>query len=176
MKIYTKTGDDGTTFLPGKGRVVKWLPEVELQGDLDELNAWVGVIRKEYGDHNGQLKEIQGDLLEIGAQLARGCQILKDEDIAKLERWIDKYDADLKPLTNFILPSERPEAHVARAVCRRTERNFYAIKAGQPVLSLDPKFNLVGEYLNRLSDYLFTLARYHLHKEEVWVSRAKTAE
>jgi cob(I)alamin adenosyltransferase len=168
MKIYTKTGDAGTTGLFGGGRVGKDHPRVEAYGDVDELNATLGVARaaEVMPRIDEVLVPIQRDLFAIGALLAtpdreKMRQHLEkarvDEDrVAQLERAIDDADRELEPLRAFVLPGGTPKAaalHVARTVCRRAERRVVRLQADEEIPQL------VVVYLNRLSDLLFTLAR-----------------
>jgi len=168
MKIYTKTGDAGDTGLFGGGRVPKSHPRVEAYGDVDELNATIGVVRAAGGDAqiDALLLRVQQDLFAIGALLATPDRErmrmhldkakIDQERIVELERAIDAADTELEPLRAFILPAGSPQAaalHVARTVCRRAERRIVDI-AGE--MEIPP---LVIAYLNRLSDVLFTLAR-----------------
>jgi cob(I)alamin adenosyltransferase len=168
MKIYTKTGDAGSTGLFGGGRVPKDDPRVEAYGDVDELNAFIGMARsvEVMPRIDEVLVPIQRDLFAIGALLAtpnreKMAQHLEkaridDIRIAELERAIDEGEAELEPLTAFILPGGSPKAsalHVARTVCRRAERKVVRL---QHEVELPP---LAVIYLNRLSDLLFTLAR-----------------
>ena len=169
MKIYTKTGDAGDTGLFGGGRVPKSHPRVEAYGDVDELNATIGIARAA-GDPDAQidalLLRVQQDLFAIGALLATPDRErmrlhldkakIDQERIAELEGAIDAADAELEPLRSFILPGGSPKAaalHVARTVCRRAERRIVDIATE---MEIPP---LVVVYLNRLSDVLFTLAR-----------------
>jgi len=169
MKIYTKTGDAGDTGLFGGGRVPKNHPRVEAYGDVDELNATIGVARTA-GPADAQidalLVQVQQDLFAIGALLATPDRErmrlhldkakVDQERIVELERAIDAADAELEPLRAFILPGGCPKAaalHVARTVCRRAERRIVEIA---DEMEIPP---LVIVYLNRLSDVLFTLAR-----------------
>lgn len=168
MKIYTRTGDQGTTGLFGGGRVPKDDIRVEAYGDVDELNAVIGVARsvEMMPRIDEVLVPIQRDLFAIGALLAtpdrdKMAQHLEkariDEGrIAELEHAIDQGDAELEPLKAFIIPGGTPKAaalHVARTVCRRAERHVVRL---QHEVELPP---LAVIYLNRLSDLLFTLAR-----------------
>lgn len=163
MKIYTKTGDAGETGLFGGGRVPKDDARVRAYGEVDELNAWIGfaiAIHLPTFESN-VLEVIQRDLFSIGAELAtpdarKLRASLDDATVGALERVIDSYDPKLKPLKNFILPGGSPKAaalHVARTVCRRAERSVVTLARSQPV---NP---LIIQYLNRLSDLLFVLAR-----------------
>ena len=168
MKIYTKTGDAGDTGLFGGGRVPKNHPRVEAYGDVDELNAVLGVVRaaEQMPRIDEVLVPIQRDLFAIGALLAtpdrdKMQQHLEkarvdEARIAELERAIDAGDAELEPLRSFIVPGGSPKAaalHVARTVCRRAERRVVELGAETEIPPL------VVIYLNRLSDLLFTLAR-----------------
>jgi cob(I)alamin adenosyltransferase len=170
MKIYTKTGDTGDTGLFGGGRVPKSHPRVEAYGDVDELNATIGVARAAGSPPDPQidalLVHVQQDLFAIGALLATPDRErmrmhldkakIDQERVAELERAIDAADAELEPLRAFILPGGSPKAaalHVARTVCRRAERRIVDIA---DEMEIPP---LVIVYLNRLSDLLFTLAR-----------------
>jgi cob(I)alamin adenosyltransferase len=168
MKIYTKTGDGGETALFGGGRVSKHHVRVMAYGDVDELNSALGaVMAAPPADfEHDLLEQIQRDLFAIGGQLATREPEKVERALAKaqidagriamLERAIDRADAELAPLAEFILPGGTPKAaafHVARTVCRRAERNVVALHELEPV----PPIILV--YLNRLSDLLFTLAR-----------------
>jgi cob(I)alamin adenosyltransferase len=168
MKIYTRTGDRGDTGLFGGGRVGKDHPRVEAYGDIDELNATIGLARSiELMPRIDEvLVLVQRDLFSLGALLATPDlekmhqQLEKaridDERIAQLERAIDDGDRELEPLRAFILPGGTPKSaalHVARTVCRRAERR---------VVHLQHEVEIPGVvviYLNRLSDLLFTLAR-----------------
>jgi cob(I)alamin adenosyltransferase len=168
MKIYTKTGDKGDTGLFGGGRVPKSHPRVEAYGDVDELNASIGLARsiEMMPRIDEVLVPIQRDLFAIGALLAtpdreKMRQHLEkarvdEERIAQLEHAIDDGDRELEPLRSFIIPGGTPKAaalHVARTVCRRAERRVVSL---QDEIELP---ELVVIYLNRLSDLLFTLAR-----------------
>jgi cob(I)alamin adenosyltransferase len=165
MKIYTRTGDTGETSLFGGTRVGKDDPRVHAYGEVDEVNAHLGLARASAADPeiDVELVRLQRDLFALGAQLAdpghkagdRSAKArLGDEDVARLEQLIDRMEADLPPLRNFILAggtSCGAALHVARAVCRRAERAMVA---------LDPAVDSVLlRYINRLSDLLFVLAR-----------------
>ncbi|MHB1862213.1 MAG: cob(I)yrinic acid a,c-diamide adenosyltransferase [Gemmatimonadaceae bacterium] len=168
MKIYTKTGDTGDTGLFGGGRTPKNDPRVEAYGDVDELNAAIGLARasEPMPRVDEVLVPIQRDLFAIGALLATPDRAkmkqhldkarIDDGRIAELERAIDDADAELEPLKAFIIPGGTPKAaalHLARTVCRRAERRVVALRGTVDV----PDLALI--YLNRLSDLLFTLAR-----------------
>lgn len=165
MKIYTRTGDDGTTGLLGAGRVLKSGPRVEAYGTVDELNACLGVARSL--DTDGwlpDLADVQSRLFTVGAELAAATpavlaklERLVDDDVAVLERRIDGLEADLPPLTQFVLPAGPPLAaslHAARTVCRRAERRVVALAQLEAV---EPR---LVRYLNRLADLLFVMARW----------------
>lgn len=167
MKIYTKTGDKGTTSLIGGTKVLKSHERIEAYGTLDELNAHIGMCRDLLTDDQTRhiLGEIQDRLFTIGSALAcdpnkeTSLKIpdLKEEDITLLENEIDRMDESLEPLKYFILPGGHPvisQIHIARCVCRRTERLIVAL-----IQSGDSSENLMVKYINRLSDYLFTLGR-----------------
>ena len=168
MKIYTRTGDEGETGLFGGGRVSKSDPRVAAYGDVDELNSSIGVARAAAPSElfDAELERIQRDLFSIGGHLATpdpekvraalARAELSPARVAEFERAMDAADAGLPPLRAFILPAGSPKAaalHLARTVCRRAERSVVALALAQDV----PELFLV--YLNRLSDYLFTLAR-----------------
>ena len=165
MKIYTRTGDDGTTGLLGAARVLKSAPRVEAYGAVDELNAHLGLVRSlpEAEWLEPSLGEIQSALFDVGAELAtvdaralEGLKRVGDADVARLESWIDALDRDLPPLTTFVLPggpSLAAQLHVARVVCRRAERRVVALRQEGSVA------DTVVRYLNRLADLLFVQAR-----------------
>jgi cob(I)alamin adenosyltransferase len=166
MKIYTRTGDSGTTGLFGGGRVPKDALEVEAYGSVDELNACIGVAQASLGpgELHDLLGELQADLLRLGAELgcAQGLQdrlgldLISAADVARLERSIDVNEAVLDPLRTFILPGGSVAAanlHLARTICRRAERRV--LHARQAISVRDE----VIHYLNRMSDLLFVLAR-----------------
>jgi cob(I)alamin adenosyltransferase len=165
MKLYTKTGDDGTTGLFGGGRVPKTSARVAAYGTVDETNALIGVARatKLDGAIDQVLAAVQIDLFTIGAELAcvpgreskLGMALIGRADIERLEHAIDTADASCPPLRSFVLPGGSAQAaalHVARTVCRRAEREVLSIDDAQPRRE-------VVVYLNRLSDLLFALAR-----------------
>lgn len=170
-KIYTRTGDSGTTGLGGGQRVHKSHPRVESYGGVDETNAVLGVaIIHAQGDPKmkGLLESIQHDLFDLGADLC--TPIAKGEDASKalritqtqvdrLEAAIDDWNKDLGSLTSFVLPGGTPlssHLHVARTVCRRAERHVAALLE----LEADQTSGLTMMYLNRLSDLLFVLGRW----------------
>jgi len=164
-RIYTRTGDDGTTGQIGGERTNKDSPLIETCGQLDELNALIGVVRSgaipEKADR--VLAIVQNDLFAVGAEImapegtARKGSGINDEKVANLEREIDALEKELEPLRSFILPGgarEAAEMHLTRAVARRVERRCVAVSR---IRKVSPQ---VLCYLNRLSDLFFVLARY----------------
>ncbi|MCB9245886.1 MAG: cob(I)yrinic acid a,c-diamide adenosyltransferase [Flavobacteriales bacterium] len=167
MKIYTKTGDRGETSLLGGTRVPKYNPRIEAYGTIDELNAHIGLLRGQLGaDQNALIEQIQSDLFTIGSLLAATPKALKQmklpelklERITALEQAIDSMTEQLPELRSFILPGStnlNAACHVARCVCRRAERRVVELRDHEAEeIDLD-----LVTYLNRLSDYLFVLAR-----------------
>jgi len=165
MKLYTKTGDDGTTGLFGGGRVPKASARVHAYGTVDETNAAIGVARAAGLDAttDAVLARVQTDMFVLGAELAcvpgreskLSMNLLGEGDIERLERDIDEADAACPPLKSFVLPGGSPQAaalHLARTICRRAERSVLSIEDG-------PARRDLVVYLNRLSDLLFALAR-----------------
>ena len=166
MKIYTRTGDTGDTSLFDGTRVRKSDVRVAAYGDVDELNAWLGLIRAEGIDDDlaDMIVHIQRDLFALGARLADPAHRIAERvtkaavasaDILRLEEWIDALESDLPPLRRFILPGGTAAGallHVARTTCRRAER---------AIVLLDPQSieSEVLVYINRLSDLLFVMAR-----------------
>ena len=188
MKVYTKTGDKGTTALFGGTRVPKFHLRIESYGTVDELNSYIGLIRDQ--DINLHYKEIlidiQDKLFTVGAILATDPEkaILKngkerlnipkisEEEIQLLENEIDAMEAELPPMTHFVLPGGHTTVsycHIARCVCRRAERLATELNDTEPTDAM------VLKYLNRLSDYLFVLARklsFDLKADEVkWIPK-----
>ena len=180
MTLYTRTGDSGETSLFDGTRARKNDPRVDACGEVDELNAWLGLVRA-ISSPTGltgfdpalaeEIVHIQRDLFALGAQLADPADkiaarvtkaTLGDEDVARLERLIDRFEEELPPLRRFILAGGAPAGaalHVARTVCRRAERRMVA---------LDPRVDpVLLRYVNRLSDLLFVLARVTNHRAGV---------
>ncbi|NBX75842.1 MAG: cob(I)yrinic acid a,c-diamide adenosyltransferase [Proteobacteria bacterium] len=165
MKIYTKTGDTGTTGLLGGTRVSKGAPRIVAYGEIDELNACLGVIRAEtpHIPLKNALGEIQNHLFTVGAQLASPNSDPKIERITaahteSLERQIDAMQQTLAPLRNFVLPGGSKTAallHLARTICRRAERSMVLLSQHPS----EPVDTWVLMYINRLSDYLFVMSR-----------------
>ena len=165
MKIYTRTGDEGATGLFGGGRLLKCDPRFAAIGSLDELNAHLGLCRAASlpVDVDELAGRLQHDLFALGAELASpnassvDAGFLTPEDVEHMEAEIDRFEASLPPLRNFILPGGSATAaavHVARAVCRRAERDLVALAQTSPVRGP------LLQYVNRVGDLLFVLARY----------------
>jgi cob(I)alamin adenosyltransferase len=167
MKIYTRTGDDGTTGLFGGDRVRKSDPRIDCYGTVDELNAAIGlaaVAVSDSADLRAELREIQNDLFVIGSHLATpepgkaaALPTLEDTAVSRLEMEIDTAELDLPPLREFILPGGTEAAarlHLARTICRRAERLLVELALDRPVAPV------LITYLNRLSDWLFVHARW----------------
>ena len=158
-KIYTRTGDQGSTDLGNGARVEKDHPRLEAYGDVDELNSLIGLIAVEAlpTDLAELLQDIQHDLFDLGAELVvPGHEALQESQVARLEARIDEFNAELGPLQEFILPGggrAGAQAHAARTVARRAERTVYGLSRLEPVSSVTLR------YLNRLSDLLFVFAR-----------------
>ncbi|RAR75663.1 cob(I)yrinic acid a,c-diamide adenosyltransferase [Flavobacterium aciduliphilum] len=188
MKIYTKTGDSGLTSLFGGTRVPKHHIRIESYGTVDELNSYIGLIRDQeiHSLYKKVLIEVQDRLFTVGAILATPPEKetlkngekrlqnlgIKASDIEFLEHEIDNMEAHIPPMTHFVLPGGHPtvsHCHIARCVCRRAERLAVHLN------DIEPTDEHVIKYLNRLSDYLFVLARklsYDLNAEEVqWIPR-----
>ena len=188
MKIYTRGGDQGETSLFGGERVTKDTPRVEAYGSVDELNALLGLAASELegqADLRGYLGTIQRSLFDLGAELAtpesdasagrkKAVPQVNERDVTELESWIDKLDAELEPLRSFVLPGGARAAgllHLARTVCRRSERRVVALGHTETVVPV------WLHYLNRLSDLLFVMARVVNHRagveEPTWVGRGR---
>lgn len=176
MKVYTKTGDKGTTSLYGGVKVSKGHIRIDAYGTVDELNSAIGLIRSSIPveKFNHQLIQIQKDLFHIGAELAtpkekfylangksRLQHLISEKNISQLENWIDEMEEELPALTHFILPGGNTGAsfaHLSRCICRRAERISVALN------EIEILREELLKYLNRLSDYLFVLARAIAHK------------
>ncbi len=184
MKIYTKTGDSGETGLFDGTRVLKSDPRVATYGDVDELNAWLGLARSSITDPElaAMIEQVQRDLFAIGARLADPAHRIAErvtkaaavtaDDVARLEKWIDNLDAELPRLRRFILAGGSPGGamlHLARTVCRRAERAMVALASSTGGSGADAFEPTLLTYVNRLSDLLFVMARAANH-------RAGTAE
>ncbi|MGD0342165.1 MAG: cob(I)yrinic acid a,c-diamide adenosyltransferase [Bacteroidales bacterium] len=179
MKIYTRTGDDGTTSLSDGRRVPKFYIRVEAYGSVDELISWIGMLRScpENDKRRTFLIQIQNNLMLCAAVLSSGTNISKgrkidpDKDwIRLLEKEIDKMEQSLPPLKGFILPGGNQivsYCHIARCVCRRAERRVLKLNETEKIPEI------IYKYLNRLSDYLFILSRklsFELDNEDIkWI-------
>jgi cob(I)alamin adenosyltransferase len=167
VKLYTRKGDDGKTHLFGGPRVIKDDPHIEACGAVDELNAWIGVVRAETlpSDVDDVLHRVQHELFHLGAELATpglgegSPSRMEDQHVERLEQEIDRFEAQLAPLTEFILPAGVRSAallHTARTVCRRAERRVVSLELTRVAdLSCSPLIR----YLNRLGDLFFVLPR-----------------
>jgi len=181
-KIYTRTGDDGTTALGSGRRVAKFDLRVECYGTLDETNATIGLARLHTRSDQAldtMLARIQNDLFDLGAELcypdeskdARGRLSVSDAQVERLESEIDALNRELQPLRSFVLPGGTPAAsflHLARTISRRAERLMVAL-AARPS---EPVGGSALRYINRLSDFLFVAARYANDKgksDVLWV-------
>jgi cob(I)alamin adenosyltransferase len=165
VKIYTRTGDTGETSLFDGTRTTKDDPRVDAYGEVDELNAWLGLVRAAGLDAtlDAEVVRLQRDLFALGAQLADPADklaprvtkaVIADADVERLEQLIDRLEDELPPLRRFILAGGTPAGaavHVARTVCRRAERRMIALSP--------PVDSVLIRYVNRLSDLLFVLAR-----------------
>jgi cob(I)alamin adenosyltransferase len=174
VKIYTRTGDTGETSLFDNTRVSKADPRVNAYGEVDEVNACLGVARAVGvdGEIGHLIESLQKDLFALGARLADPSAriadrvtkaVMSDSDVHRLEQAIDRLEAELPPLRRFILPGGSPAGsalHLARTVCRRAERRVVALGTG----AVEP---VVLTYLNRLSDLLFVMARAVNHRARV---------
>jgi cob(I)alamin adenosyltransferase len=170
-KIYTKTGDDGSTGLGTGERVAKNAPRIAAFGTVDETNAAIGLARSQLAGNAGldtKLMRVQNDLFDLGADLcipdrgekpASEALRITEEQVARLEVEIDEMNAELKPLKSFVLPGGSGAAaalHLARTTCRRAERDMVALAANPA----EPVSSAALKYINRLSDYLFVASRY----------------
>ena len=158
-KITTRTGDQGTTGLASGERVSKDSPRIRAAGAIDELNSWIGLVAAQIdaGEVRECFSEMQQGLFEAGAELSLGAPRISEKDLGMLDTALEKFNASLPPLREFVLPGGNPAAaacHVARTVCRRAETLVVALQSLEP-----PAGSLLVAYLNRLSDLLFVLAR-----------------
>ena len=184
MRIYTKTGDKGSTSLFGGKRTTKDSLRIEAYGTVDELNSGLGVARSlnPQLDLDEMMAQLQNDLFVLGADLATPSgsrsshvQRIKSDHVTYLEKTIDRLDAHLQPLSTFVLPGGSPLAsqlHFARTICRRAERFVVKLSRKQKIGPL------CIVYLNRLSDLLFVMARYANHlegrQETPWIASPKS--
>jgi cob(I)alamin adenosyltransferase len=175
LKIYTKTGDKGNTSLIGGTKVPKSHLRIEAYGTVDELNSYTGLCKDLLADKHGKnmLQEIQDRLFTVGSSLACDPEKepkmkipdLHETDVTLLEKEIDHMNDLLPPMKNFILPGGHPTVshlHIARCICRRAERCCVRLEIEKEEVE-----SIVIKYLNRLSDYLFVLARYTSHQLNV---------
>jgi cob(I)alamin adenosyltransferase len=187
-KIYTRTGDAGTTALGSGDRVAKSHPRIHAYGTIDETNACVGLVRlhttsPELAVLDAMLARVQNDLFDLGADLcvpqapdeSQGGRLrIEQSQVERLEREIDQLNRDLEPLRSFVLPGGHPAAaalHLARTVCRRAERLMVELAGAEPGGVSPPAMR----YVNRLSDYLFVAARWANAKcggDVLWVPGA----
>jgi len=171
-RIYTRTGDDGTTGLGDGSRVPKDSARVEAYGTVDELNSAIGLVLSlcTEADVRVCLTRVQNELFNLGGELCMpDLTLISGEDVERLEADLDRFNASLPPLQDFILPGGSPDTghcHLARTICRRAERRTVSLAA-----ETDISADLVN-YLNRLSDLLFVLARVlgraHQDREQLW--------
>jgi len=174
-KIYTRTGDSGVTGLGDGSRIEKDSSRIQAIGSVDELNSWLGlVVEQILGENISSLKpaaeflrSCQHRIFDVGGEISiPGYQIITDAHVKKIESELDELNKDLLPLENFILPggsSLIAQAHLARSICRRAERDLVTLQS-EP----DQSVNADGlKFLNRLSDYLFVLARYIAREQKV---------
>lgn len=167
-KIYTRTGDDGSTGLGNGERVQKDCERVEAYGTVDELNSAIGMVLV-HADLHAEVRvclvRVQNELFDLGSELCIPDYVaLKDEQVTLLEQELDHFNESLKPLKEFILPGGHPAAaasHLARAICRRAERRTITLAHKEPVTKTSI------HYLNRLSDLLFVIARFINHDQRV---------
>lgn len=172
QKIYTKTGDKGSTSLIGGTKVPKSHLRIEAYGTVDELSSWIGLCRDLFTDETARtiLAEVQDRLFTLNASLAcdpvkepkMRIPDLKEEDITLLEKEMDRMNEVIPPMKSFILPGGHPtlsQLHIARCVCRRAERCCVRLN-----LEGEEVEGIILKYINRLSDYLFVLARYAGHQ------------
>jgi cob(I)alamin adenosyltransferase len=158
-RIYTRTGDDGTTGLAVGDRVAKDSPRIDAIGSIDELNSMLGLLLSDElpGRVRDALAPLQHRLFDLGGELAMpGAEVIRDSWVVTLETLLDELNSELPPLQNFVLPGGNAAAshcHLARSVCRRAERELLRLSRAEPVNSASLK------YLNRLSDLLFVVAR-----------------
>jgi len=158
-RIYTRTGDDGSTGLSDGTRIAKDHPRIEAIGAVDELNSAIGIVLAQAlpASLDSMLTDIQHTLFDLGGELSMPeTASVTGERVTRLEQWLDTLNAELPPLREFILPGGSPAAaacHLARAICRRTERRLHTLSQRETVNKA-----AIG-YLNRLSDLLFVMAR-----------------
>lgn len=178
-RIYTRTGDNGTSGLADGSRVGKDDPRMEAMGAVDELNSALGLVLTETLPEDSRvcLVDIQHDLFDLGGELSvPGHTLISAPHVSRLEAAIDRMNETLSPLEDFILPggtTAAAHAHVARAICRRAERRLVTLSRAQPIAPV------LLQYLNRLSDFLFVLARAlnrHAGKSDVLWQQGKNRQ
>lgn len=189
-RIYTRTGDRGETGLGNNERLPKHAARVQAMGDVDEVNSWIGHIRAALGAQHSEderLGQIQHDLFDIGGELSMpGYELVQENLVTELEQSIDRLNEHLPPLENFILPGGSEgvsRIHLARSVARRAERSLWALHDAESEQAR-PEGERLGDhvvkYLNRLSDYLFVLARSVASeaggREILWQNRYRDKE
>lgn len=169
-KVYTKKGDNGTTSLLSGRRIPKTMPEIRAVGVLDELNSFIGLLRSELHNSFELLEDIQWNLFNAGSIIINDTNVdlpkITQDDIEKLENWMDEMNEELPELKNFILPKGSTVvsiAHICRTICRRAEIEVLECKT----LDTFEKFHDITVYLNRLSDLFFVLARHLGNKEDI---------
>lgn len=186
-KIYTRSGDQGDTALGTNARIRKHAARIHAMGEVDELNSWIGHIRSALMQphlQDGQLSQIQHDLFDVGGELAMpGYALVQDNLVTDLEDAIDLLNAKLPALDNFILPAGNEattRTHIARSVARRAERQLWSLLAEETAAGNDVQERVSErsiQYVNRLSDFLFVLARSLAREsggqEVLWQSRHK---
>ncbi len=168
-KVTTKIGDGGTTALGDGTKVSKSDLRINCIGEIDELNSFIGHAKIATSDQRifKELIKIQNNLLNLGAEISipgKKLELVKDESVSDLEDIIEQMNKKLPSLKEFVLPGGdefSARLHIARTVCRRAERNIVNLVGG------DKKFNIWIQYLNRLSDYLFVLSRFHLSQDNI---------
>lgn len=171
-KIYTRVGDRGQTLLASGAKIRKTAPRIEAYGSVDELNSFVGLLRdrlveigEAFGDIESSLRRVQNELFDLGGELATPTEhldvsrqsVVREAEVKRLEEEMDIWNEMLPPLANFVLPgghSANSLAHVARTVCRRAERHVVRLRDEESDVR-----EVVGIYLNRLSDWFFVLSR-----------------
>ncbi len=182
MKIYTKTGDKGSTGLFGGKRISKDDIRIEAYGTLDEMNSFLGYLNASFdiSEYNSLILKIQNRIFDIGSHLASDPEKdvlpsgIDEEDIYELEKFMDNMEVNLPELRNFILPGGHPVvamAHICRTVCRRAERRVVSLNN---IASVDE--NII-RFLNRLSDFLFVFSRFLSYQlqisEVIWTAKSK---
>jgi cob(I)alamin adenosyltransferase len=165
-RIVTRTGDDGSTGLASGDRIAKNHARIAAMGDVDELNSSIGLLLTEAlpNEVRDALSGVQHDLFDLGGELSLpGHALISAAHLVRIENLVIQFNAGLSPLKDFVLPGGTRAAaltHVARTICRRAERTLVALDEGKTATATDPSTALPMQYLNRLSDLLFVLARF----------------